>query len=49
MRADEDLLWAVRGAGANFGIVTEFELDAYPVGNVVFSSMAFDARDARRC
>ena len=42
--ADDDLLWALRGAGANFGIVTEFELEPYPVGNVVFSSMAFDAR-----
>ncbi len=45
VRADDDLLWAIRGAGGNFGIVTEFELDAYPVGNVVFSTMAFDARD----
>jgi FAD/FMN-containing dehydrogenase len=45
VQADKDLLWAIRGAGGNFGIVTEFELDAYPVGNVVFSTMAFDARD----
>ena len=45
VHADEDLLWALRGAGANFGVVTEFELEAYPVGNVVFSSMAFDARN----
>jgi alkanesulfonate monooxygenase SsuD/methylene tetrahydromethanopterin reductase-like flavin-dependent oxidoreductase (luciferase family)/FAD/FMN-containing dehydrogenase len=44
VRADDDLLWAIRGAGGNFGIVTTFELEAYPVGNVVFSSMAFDAR-----
>ena len=43
VRADDDLLWAVRGAGGNFGIVTAFELDAYPVGDVVFSTMAFDA------
>ncbi len=42
-RADDDLLWAVRGAGANFGIVTAFELEAYPVGDVVFSTMAFEA------
>ena len=45
VRADDDLLWAIRGAGANFGIVTAFELDAYPIENVVFSTMAFDARD----
>ena len=43
MRADDDLLWAIRGAGGNFGIVTAFELEAYDVGNVVFSTMAFDA------
>jgi alkanesulfonate monooxygenase SsuD/methylene tetrahydromethanopterin reductase-like flavin-dependent oxidoreductase (luciferase family)/FAD/FMN-containing dehydrogenase len=37
-----DLLWALRGAGGNFGIVTALELDAYPVGDVVFSRMAFE-------
>jgi alkanesulfonate monooxygenase SsuD/methylene tetrahydromethanopterin reductase-like flavin-dependent oxidoreductase (luciferase family) len=40
-----DLLWAVRGAGGNFGIVTAFELDAYPVGEVVFAQMLYDASD----
>jgi alkanesulfonate monooxygenase SsuD/methylene tetrahydromethanopterin reductase-like flavin-dependent oxidoreductase (luciferase family) len=42
---DPDLLWAVRGAGGNFGIVTAFELEAYELGDVVFSIMAFDAAD----
>ncbi|HWT24997.1 MAG TPA: FAD-binding oxidoreductase, partial [Solirubrobacteraceae bacterium] len=46
VRADADthpeLLWAVRGAGANFGIVTALELDAYPLRDVVFSVMRFD-------
>jgi hypothetical protein len=37
-----DLLWAVRGAGANFGILTAVELAAYPVGEVVVSSMVFE-------
>jgi hypothetical protein len=34
--ADEhaDLFWAVRGAGANFGVVTAFELEAREVGLV---------------
>jgi FAD/FMN-containing dehydrogenase len=40
-----DLLWALRGAGGNFGIVTAFELDAYPVGNVVRAQMVYDASD----
>jgi hypothetical protein len=45
VRADEDLLWAVRGAGGNFGIVTELELEAYPLRDVVFAVMAFDGGD----
>jgi alkanesulfonate monooxygenase SsuD/methylene tetrahydromethanopterin reductase-like flavin-dependent oxidoreductase (luciferase family)/FAD/FMN-containing dehydrogenase len=40
-----DLFWAVRGAGANFGIVTSLELDAYPLREVVFSDMVFDGID----
>jgi hypothetical protein len=46
VRADRDshpdLFWALRGAGGNFGIVTAFELDAYPVGDVIFSRMVID-------
>ncbi len=45
-RENPDLLWAIRGAGGNFGIVTSFELDAYPLADVVFSSMVFDGRDS---
>jgi hypothetical protein len=41
-----DLFWAVRGAGANFGIVTAVELDAHPLHEVVFSTVAFDASAA---
>lgn len=40
-----DLFWAVRGAGANFGIVTTFEFEVDVVGNVGWAQLAFDATD----
>ncbi|MFF5295342.1 LLM class flavin-dependent oxidoreductase [Paractinoplanes globisporus] len=46
--ADEhpDLFWAVRGAGANFGIVTAFEFQVDEVGDVGFGQFVYDASDA---
>ena len=32
---NEDLFWAVRGAGHNFGVVTSFEYRLYPVSTVL--------------
>lgn len=42
---NSDLFWAVRGAGANFGIVTSFEFEVYEVGNVGWAQLVFDASD----
>ncbi len=41
--ADEhpDLLWALKGGGGNFGVVTEFEFQLHPVGPVVHLGMLF--------
>ena len=38
---NEDLFWAVRGAGSNFGVVTSFEFQAHPVGPMVTVGAAF--------
>lgn len=49
LRADAehhpDLFWAVRGAGANFGVVTAVEATAAPVGEVVLGQFVYDATD----
>src|SRR2546429_5182233 len=36
-----DLLWALRGGGGNFGIVTQFEFALHPVGPVLYAGLIF--------
>lgn len=40
-----DLFWAVRGAGANVGIVTAFEFEVDEVGPVGYAQLAFQVDD----
>jgi FAD/FMN-containing dehydrogenase len=42
-----DLLWAVRRAGANFGVVTSFDCRLHPVGPVTSGDIYYPVRDAR--
>ena len=39
--SNADLLWGLQGGGGNFGIVTRFTYQAYPVGPDVFFMMVF--------
>ena len=36
---NEDLFWAIRGGGGNFGVVTQFEFKLYPVGPEILAGL----------
>ncbi|MCW4152995.1 FAD-binding oxidoreductase [Halomonas sp. 18H] len=44
----EDLFWALRGGGGNFGIVTSFLLQAHPVDTVFAGPILWDLAHARQ-
>jgi FAD/FMN-containing dehydrogenase len=42
---DSELIWALRGGGGNFGVVTSLELALHPVGPEVLGGVVFYAGD----
>jgi len=40
---NEDLFWAIRGGGGNFGVVTALEYQLHPVGQVVSGALTYPA------
>jgi FAD/FMN-containing dehydrogenase len=43
---NDDLFWALRGGGGNFGVVTSFEYRLQPVKDIYGGPMFFELRDA---
>jgi FAD/FMN-containing dehydrogenase len=42
----DDLFWAIRGGGGNFGVVTSFEFRLHPVKDIYGGPMFYELRDA---
>jgi FAD/FMN-containing dehydrogenase len=45
-QANEDLFWAIRGGGGNFGVVTSFDYQLHPVREIYGGPMLYELRDA---
>ena len=44
----EDLFWAIRGGGGNFGVVTSFEYQLHPIGSKILGGMVLYPMDRAR-
>ena len=45
-RENEDLFWALRGGGGNFGVVTSFEFRVHPVNDIYGGPMFYELSEA---
>ena len=44
---NEDLFWAIRGGGGNFGVVTSFLFQAHPISTVFAGPILYELEDAK--
>ena len=43
---NRELFWGIRGGGGNFGIVTQFEFELHPIGEVIYAGPIFYPAEA---
>jgi len=46
-KENEDLFWALRGGGGNFGVVTSFEFQLHPLSDVYVGAFFYSLDDAK--
>ncbi|RYP63646.1 hypothetical protein DL769_006901 [Monosporascus sp. CRB-8-3] len=47
-KVNQDLWWALKGGGSNFGIVTQFELETVPIDRIWYESRIYEPRESLR-
>ncbi len=47
-RENDDLFWAIRGGGGNFGVITSWEFRVHPVKDIVGGPIFFEVSDTEK-
>lgn len=48
IKANEEVLWAIRGGGGNFGVIVELTLKVYPAAPILAGMISFPISEARK-